>query len=140
MEKSKKSFTIIAVVEAVVAAFMWFAVTKLAPVCGGMLELVSGKQVYMKCHYTSVVFVLLAVALLVNAVLAMVVKPNIVSGVMTAVLAVLVFVTLSDTMGIGICANPEMACHMTAPYAKICATVEVVCGLCAAFIAAKADK
>ena len=140
MEKTKKNIIIVAAVEAVVAVFMWIAVTKLAPVCDGMLELVSGKQVHMKCYYTSVVFVLLAVVLLVNAVLAMIVKPSIVSGVMTVVLAVLVFVTLSDTMGIGICANTEMACNMTAPYARICATVEIICGCISAFAASKADK
>lgn len=137
---NRKTLMIIAAVEAVVAVFMYFAVTKLAPVCGGMLELVSGKQVHMKCYYASVVFVFIAVALLINAVLSMVVKPSIVSGVMTVVLAVLVFATLSDSIGIGICMNPEMACQMTAPYAKVCAAVEIICGLAYTFLAKKKDK
>lgn len=140
MDKTKKTLTVIAAVEAIVAIFMWFAVTKLAPVCEGMLELVSGKQVHMKCYYTAVVFVLIAAVLLINAVLGVVVKPSVATGIMTAVLAALVFVVLNDSIGIGICMNPEMACHMTAPYAKICAVVEIVCGLAYALTVSKADK
>ena len=89
MSITKRNLTIIATVEAVVAFFMCLVVLKIAPVCGGMLELASGKQVHMKCYYASVVFVFFAVALLINAVLAMVVKPSVVSGVMTVVLAIL---------------------------------------------------
>lgn len=140
MDKTKKTLTVIAAVEAIVAIFMWFAVTKLAPVCAGMLELVSGKQVHMKCYYAAVVFVFIAVVLLINAVLGMVVKPSVATGIMTVVLAALVFVVLNDSIGIGICMNTEMACHMTAPYAKICATVEIICGLAYALTASKADK
>ena len=137
MSKTKRNLTIIAAVEAVVAFFMWLVVSKIAPVCAGMLELASGKQVHMKCYYASVVFVFFAVALLINAVLAMVVKPSVVSGVMTVMLAALVFVTLNDSIGIGICANPDMACQMTAPYVKVCATVEAICGLIYSSIALK---
>lgn len=140
MEKTKKMLTIITAVEAVVAIFMWFAVTKLAPVCSGMLELVSGKQVHMKCYYASVVFVFIAVVLLINAVLAFFVKPNIVTGIMTVIVAALTFATLNDAIGIGICMNPDMACQMTAPFVKVCATVEIICGLAYTFVAAKAGK
>ena len=137
---NKKTLMIIAAVEAVVAIFMYFAVTKIAPVCAGMLELVSGKQVHMKCYYAGVVFVFIAVALLINAVLSMAVKPSVVSGVMTIVLAVFVFAALNDTIGIGICANPDMACQMTAPFVKVCAAVEIICGLAYVLKAKKEDK
>ena len=137
---NRKTLMIIAAVEALVAVFMYFAVTKIAPVCGGMLELVSGKQVHMKCYYAGVVFVFIAVVLLVNALLSMAVKPGIVSGVMTIVVALLVFATLNDSIGIGICMNTEMACQMTAPYAKVCAVIEIICGTAYAFLAKKADK
>lgn len=137
---NKNTLMIIAAVESLVAIFMYLAVTKIAPVCGGMLELVSGKQVHMKCYYASVVFVFIAVVLLINAVLSMTVKPSIVSGVMTIVVALLVFAALNDSIGIGICANPEMACQMTAPYVKVCATVEVFCGAAYVFVAKKDDR
>ncbi len=128
---------IIAGIEIVVAVFMWLVVTKISPVCGGMLELASGKQVYMKCHYAAVVFVFIAIALLVNGVLSLFTKASIASGIMTVVLAVLVFATLNGSVGIGICANPEMACQMTAPLVKVCAAVEVVCGILYTIFAAK---
>ncbi len=137
MDKNKKTLTIIGIVEAIVAVAMFLVVTKISPVCSGMLELTSGKQVHMKCHYAATVFVFIAVVLLINAVLSIVVKPSIVSGVMTVVIAALVFVTLNDGIGIGICANPEMACQMTAPIVKVCGTVEIVCGAIYAAIACK---
>ena len=137
---NKKTFMIIAVVEALIAVFMYFAVTKIAPVCGGMLEVVNGKQVHMKCYYAGVVFVFIAFALLINAVVSMLAKPSIVSGVMAIVLAVLVFAALNDSIGIGICAKAEMACQMTAPFAKVCAVVEIICGAAYALLAKKNDK
>lgn len=127
--ENKKKLMVIAAIEAVVAVFMWLAVTKIAPVCEGMLELTSGKQVHMKCFYASTVFVFIAILLLVNAILTIVSKPSSVSGVMTVVIAAFVFVTLNDSIGIGICMNPDMACQMTAPFVKVSATVEIICGL-----------
>lgn len=137
---NKKTLMIIAAVEAFVAIFMYFAVTKIAPVCGGMLELVSGKQVHMKCWYAAVVFVFIAIVLLINAVLSAAVKPSIVSGVMTIVIALLVFAALNDNIGIGICANPDMACQMTAPFVKVCAVIEIICGAAHIMISKKEDK
>lgn len=134
---NKKTLMVIAAVEAVAAIFMYFAVTKIAPVCGGMLELVSGKQVHMKCYYAAVVFTFIAAVLLINAVLAIVAKPSIISGVMTVVVALLVFATLNDSIGIGICANPDMACQMTAPFVKVCAAIEIICGAAYIFVAKK---
>ena len=68
---------IIAGIEIIVAVFMWLVVTKISPVCSGMLDLVSGKQVHMKCYYASVVFVFIAIVLLINGVVSLLVKPSI---------------------------------------------------------------
>ena len=138
--ENKKKLTIVALIEAIAAVFMWIAVTKIAPVCTGMLELTSGKQVHMKCHYTSVVFVFIAILLLVNAIIAVVTKPSIVSAVMTVVIAAFIFITLNDSVGIGICANPDMACQMTAPFAKVCGTVQLICGLVYGYMVSKKEK
>lgn len=138
--ENKKKLTIVALIEAIAAVFMWIAVTKIAPVCTGMLELTSGKQVHMKCHYTSVVFVFIAILLLVNAIIAVVAKPSIVSAVMTIVIAAFIFITLNDSVGIGICANPDMACQMTAPFAKVCGTVQLICGLVYGYMVSKKEK
>ena len=138
--ENKKKLTIVALVEAIAAVFMWIAVTKIAPVCTGMLELTSGKQVHMKCHYASVVLVFIAILLLVNAIIAVVTKPSIVSAVMTVVIAAFIFITLNDSVGIGICANPDMACQMTAPFAKVCGTIEIICGLVYGYMVSKKEK
>ena len=128
---------IIAAIEIIVAIFMLLVVKKIAPVCSGMLELVSGKQVHMKCYYAAVAFTFIAVVLLINAVVSLFVKTSVVSGIMTIVVAALVFATLNDSIGIGICMNPEMACQMTAPYVKVCAVVEIICGAIYTVFAAK---
>ena len=128
---------IIAGIEIIVAVFMWLVVTKISPVCSGMLDLVSGKQVHMKCYYASVVFVFIAIVLLINGVVSLLVKTSIGGGIMTVVVAALVFATLNDSVGIGICANPEMACQMTAPFVKVCAAVEIVCGILDTIFSAK---
>ena len=120
---------IISIVEAIVAIVMIVSIKAISPVCAGMLELVSGKQVHMKCYYTSVVLVLLAVLLLVNALICYVRKDQIGSGIMSVVLAAFVFLALHDIIGIGICIKTEMACHMTAIFAKLSALIEIVLGI-----------
>lgn len=56
---------------------------------------------------------------------------------MTIAAAVLIFVTFHDSMGIGICANPDMACQMTAPFVKVSATAELVLGAVSVVLAVK---
>lgn len=126
---NEKAGTVIGILEAIVAVFMILAVKVIAPVCPGMLELVSGKQVHMKCYYAGVAFVFFAVLLLVNAVLACVTKQHLSSAVMTIAVAIFIFATFNDSVGIGICANQDMACQMTAPFVKVSATIEIVLGV-----------
>lgn len=136
MKKSnEKTGMIIAVLEAVVSLFMILAVKIIAPVCPGMLELVSGKQVHMKCYYAGVVFVFFAVLLLISAALCFVTKQQLTCGIMTISLAVFVFLTFHDSIGVGICANPDMACQMTAPFVKVSATIELILGAVSVFLA-----
>lgn len=139
-QKNNKTTMIIAAVEAVVSVFMVIAVTKIAPVCSGMLETATGKQVHMKCYYTGVVFVFLGILLLINAIVLLVSKQKLACGIMTVALAVFVFLTLNESIGIGICANTDMACQMTVPYARICATVALLCGAVSTFSGIKEQK
>lgn len=139
-ENGKKSTMIIAAIEAAAAVFMLLAVKVIAPVCTGMLETAAGKQVHMKCYYTGVVAVLLAVLFLVNGAVCFATKQKISCGAMTVALAVYAFIVLNDTMGIGICANPDMACNVTAPYIKLCATLELIAGAASVFLGMKESK
>ena len=54
---------------------------------------------------------------------------------MTISLAVFVFLTFYDSIGVGICANPDMACQMTAPFVKVSATIELILGAVSVFLA-----
>ena len=138
--EQNKSTMIVAAVEAVTAIAMLLVVKVIAPVCTGMVETAAGKQVPMRCHYTEVAATLLACLLLVCAVACFVTKQKVACGMMAVAIAVCGFVILSSTIGTGICANPDMACQMTAPFAKVCATVEVICGLVSIYFASKKEK
>ena len=125
--ENKKSF-IFAGLEAIHALCLILIVKVIAPVCTGMVETAAGKQIPMKCHYTSVVLLFLGVLLLVNAILCVVKKDMIVCGGMMIAISILVFLVLNPSIGIGICLNPEMACNLTASFVKILGGIGVVIG------------
>ena len=138
--EQNKSTMVVAVVEAVVAILMLLVVKVIAPVCTGMVETAAGKQVPMRCHYTEVVASLLAVLLLVCAVVCFVTKQKVACGVMAVAIAACGFVILSSTMGTGICANPDMACNVTAPFIKLCSTLALFTGAISVFLGMKEGK
>ena len=137
---SKKIAMLMAGIEAILAIFMILIVKVIAPVCTGMLETTAGKQVHMKCYYTSVAIMILGVLLLVNAMICFVTNQTMACGMMTVAIGLCAIVFLSDTMGIGICANPDMACNVTAPYVKLCGTLQIVVGAISAFLGVKKAK
>lgn len=139
MEKTEKTLRLPALLSLLAAIALVVCVKYITPVCTGMLELASGKQVFMKCHYTAVVLAFFGILLAVNAIIAICFKQNITSGLMAIALGVCVFLVLSDAFGIGICLKPEMACHVTAPVAKVLATVEILLGLWMCVNTKKAD-
>ena len=99
-------------VQAVAAAVMVGAIKIWAPVCGKMLELVSGKEVPMKCHWAGQAAIAIAVIILVAAVMALLAKKEY-KGLMvvTAVAAVMLFLVFTSL--IGVCASEEMRCQAT---------------------------
>lgn len=125
----KKTNNILGILAAVDAILLFLCVKVFAPVCTGTVETAAGKQLPMKCHYTAVVLVFLSILLLVNAVLVFVTKQSKVCGIMAIAISVFAFVVFSDSMGIGICMKPEMACHTTAPFAKLLAVVQIIIGV-----------
>ena len=139
MEKTKKTTMLPAILSLLAAVALIVCVKYVTPVCTGMLELTSGKQVFMKCHYTAVALVFWGILLAANALIAICFKQNMAGGLMAIVIGVCAFFVLSDTLGIGICMKPEMACHVTAPVAKVLATVEILLGVWMCVNARKAD-
>ena len=83
-----------------------------APVCGKMLELVSGKQVPMKCHWAGQAAIAICFIILAVAVMAFLAKKEY-KGLMVvnAVAAVVLFLVFTKL--IGVCASEEMRCQIT---------------------------
>ena len=61
-------------VQAVAAAAMIGAIKLWAPVCGKMLELVSGKEVPMKCHWAGQAAIAICIIILAAAIMALLAK------------------------------------------------------------------
>ena len=107
-----KMNNILILIQAVAAAVMVGAVKIWAPVCGKMLELVSGKEVPMKCHWAGQAAIAVAVIILAAAIMALLARKEY-KGLMVvnAVAAVVLFLIFTSL--IGVCASQEMRCQAT---------------------------
>ena len=107
-----KMNNILILIQAAAAAVMIGALKIWAPVCGKMLELVSGKEVPMKCHWAGQAAIAICILILVAAVMALLAKKEY-KGLMvvTAVAAVMLFLVFTSL--IGVCASQEMRCQAT---------------------------
>lgn len=100
------------VLQALAAAALLGAIKIWAPVCGKLLELVSGKQVPMKCHWAGQAAIAISVIIIAAAVMALLAKKEY-KGLMivNAVAAVVLFLVFTSL--IGVCASAEMRCQIT---------------------------
>lgn len=113
-----KMDNILFAIQAVAAVCMAGAVKLWAPVCDKLLELTSGKEVPMKCHWAGQAAIGVAAIILAVAIMGLFAKrghkwlmaANIVAG------AVL-FLVFTNAM-IGVCASEDMRCHATALWGK----------------------
>ena len=98
--------------QALAAACMIGAIKIWAPVCGKMLELTSGKQVPMKCHWAGQAAIAVSVIIIAVAVMAFLAKKEY-KGLMVvnAVAAVVLFLVFTSL--IGVCASETMRCQIT---------------------------
>ena len=111
------------------AACMVGAIKIWAPVCGKMLELVSGKQVPMKCHWAGQAAIVVSIIILVVAVMALLAKKEY-KGLMVvnAVAGALLFLIFTNTL-IGVCASAEMRCQVTKIWGMGAAAITFVTSL-----------
>ena len=109
--KTKLNKVLIAL-QAVAAACVLGAVKIWAPVCGKMLELVSGKQVPMKCHWAGQAAIAVSIIILAVAVMALLAKKEY-KGLMVVAAVCGVILFLVFTSLIGVCASAEMRCQVT---------------------------
>ena len=110
--KTKMNKILIAL-QALAAALLIGAIKIWAPVCGKMLELTTGKQVPMKCHWAGQAGLAIAIVILAAAIMALLAKKEY-KGLMviTAVCAVLLFMVFATSF-IGVCASETMRCQTT---------------------------
>ena len=115
--------------QALSAICMIGAIKIWAPVCGKMLELVSGKQVPMKCHWAGQAAIVVSIIILVVAVMAFLAKKEY-KGLMVvnAVAGALLFLIFTNTL-IGVCASAEMRCQVTKIWGMGAAAVTVAASL-----------
>lgn len=115
------------------------AVYAWAPVCQAMLKLVNGRETHMKCFFSGQALVLLGALLILNGAAMLLTKKLAHGGAMAAGLGICALVVISNLgIGIGICANVEMACHVTAAWAKLCGGAAFVFGAAALALGLKA--
>ena len=100
-----------------------------APVCGKMLELVSGKTVPMKCHWAGQAAIAISIIILAVAIMAFLAKKEY-KGLMVvnAVAAVVLFLVFTNTL-VGVCASAEMRCQVTKIWGMGAAAVVFVSSL-----------
>ena len=98
--------------QALAAVCLIGAIKIWAPVCGKMLELVSGKQVPMKCHWAGQAAIAVSVIIIAVAVMAFLAKKEY-KGLMVvnAVAAAMLFLVFTSL--IGVCASETMRCQIT---------------------------
>lgn len=136
---NKKSM-ILSVVEAIHAIVLILTAKVFAPVCTGMVKTAAGKEIPMKCHYTSQILVLLGIILLVNAIVYAIKKDAFTSGAILIAVSVVAILVLNPSIGVGICKSPEMACNLTAPIVKVVGGIGAIIGLVSVFLGTKENK
>jgi len=98
--------------QALAGALVIGAVKIWAPVCGKMLQLTTGKEVPMKCHWASQAALAVSIIILVTAVMALLAKKEYKGFmVVNAVAAAMLFLVFTSL--IGVCASEEMRCQVT---------------------------
>ena len=120
---------ILIALQALAAVCVIGAIKIWAPVCGKMLELVSGKTVPMKCHWAGQAAIAVAVIILAAAVMALLAKKEY-KGLMvvTAVCGILLFIIFA-TGFIGVCASETMRCQTTKLWGIIAAAITFITSL-----------
>ena len=109
-------------IQALAAVVMVAALKIWAPVCGKMLELVSGKQVPMKCHWAGQTAIAVSIIILAVAIVALLSKKGYKNlMIVNAVAGVVLFLVFTSL--IGVCASEEMRCQTTKLWGMGCAAI-----------------
>ncbi len=127
--KTKKICNILAIVASIV---LIIGLKTFATPCEGMIETVKGMEVPMKCHWTDVALLYLAVATIVVGI-ANIIK-NSKSTLELIGMGVLAIAITMNNVGIGVCKMEGMACHTMKTFAIVIGVVFIVLGILQMFI------
>ena len=137
---NNKKNMVLAGVEFVHALLLILAVKVFVRVCDGIVKTAAGKEIPMKCHYTSQILVLLGVLLIINALVYAIKKESFTNGIILIAVSVIAIIVLNPNLGVGICKSPEMACNLTAPIVKVIGGIGVVIGIISTYLGTKNTK
>lgn len=126
---AKKICNIIAIVASIV---LIIGLKTFATPCEGMIETAKGMEVPMKCHWTDVALLYLAVATIVVGI-ANIIK-NSKSTLELIGMGVLAIAITMNNVGIGVCKMEGMACHTMKTFAIVIGVVFIVLGILQMFI------
>lgn len=127
--KTKKICNIIAIVASVV---LIIGLKTFATPCEGMIETAKGMEVPMKCHWTDVALLYLAVATIVVGI-ANIIKNSKSTLELIGMGALAIAITMNN-VGIGVCKMEGMACHTMKTFAIVIGVVFIVLGILQMFI------
>lgn len=127
--KTKKICNILAIVASIV---LIIGLKTFATPCEGMIETAKGMEVPMKCHWTDVALLYLAVATIVVGI-ANIIK-NSKSTLELIGMGVLTIAITMNNVGIGVCKMEGMACHTMKTFAIVIGVVFIVLGILQMFI------
>jgi hypothetical protein len=126
--KNKPTTGIIAMVLGVLAALIPRAIF---PVCSDMIELMNGKTLYMKCHWTAMAELLVGILIIFDGILIV----GFTKYETRAALSIMLFllglaVVLIPTVVIGMCETVTMACRIgTKPALIVSGVITMLVGL-----------
>lgn len=126
---AKKICNIITIVASIV---LIIGLKTFATPCEGMIETAKGMEVPMKCHWTDVALLYLAVATIVVGI-ANIIK-NSKSTLELIGMGVLSIAITMNNVGVGVCKMEGMACHTMKTFAIVIGVVFIVLGILQMFI------
>ena len=119
---------VLIILQALAGALVIGAVKIWAPVCGKMLQLTTGKEIPMKCHWAGQAALAVSIVIIAVALMALLAKKEykgfMVVNAIAAAMLFLVFTSL-----IGVCASETMRCNVTKVWGIGAAVVTVVASL-----------
>lgn len=123
---------------AFLGALLLISVKFINPVCTGSVVLQSGQKMSMRCHYTSIVAMVIAIAIIVLALELHYRKTYL--PIAFIIIGVLLFlIPMNTPLSIGVCMKP-MACHQTAAWIKGISLLLILSGCATFFLKDKNTK